>query len=151
MLAVFYVGNLCRWKHCLYLIWLDILCNREYLIRWVCRKYCLRIKIRQLVRGRTSFVRDVKLGSLTVSVEVVIQAVLTTCLCWTCWRTAFHNIDVICDRNTVAETVQQELLYVGDEHGKLLAIRDIIRKVRLVCLTDFSWTLLLADGHIVSV
>jgi len=29
----------------------------------------------------------------------------------------------------VASTIQQELLYVGDESGKLLAIRDIIRKV----------------------
>jgi len=33
------------------------------------------------------------------------------------------------DRNTVAPTIQQELLYVGDESGKLIAIRDIIRKV----------------------
>jgi len=33
-------------------------------------------------------------------------------------------------RNTVASTIQQELLYVGDESGKLLAIRDIIRKVQ---------------------
>jgi len=32
-------------------------------------------------------------------------------------------------RNTVAPTIQQQLLYVGDESGKLLAIRDIIRKV----------------------
>jgi ATP-dependent RNA helicase DDX52/ROK1 len=31
-------------------------------------------------------------------------------------------------RNSVAPTIQQELLYVGDESGKLLAIRDMIRK-----------------------
>jgi len=29
----------------------------------------------------------------------------------------------------VAPTIEQELLYVGDESGKLLAIRDIVRKV----------------------
>jgi len=40
-----------------------------------------------------------------------------------------------CHRNTVASTIQQELLYVGDEAGKLLAIRDMIRKVQFVSYT----------------
>ena len=34
-------------------------------------------------------------------------------------------------RNVATETVEQELLFVGQESGKLLAIRDIIRKVVL--------------------
>jgi len=49
------------------------------------------------------------------------------------WHYAGKNMTtarLICDgRNTVAPTIQQELLYVGDESGKLIAIRDIIRKV----------------------
>ena len=32
-------------------------------------------------------------------------------------------------RNSATETVKQELLFVGQESGKLIAIRDIIRKV----------------------
>ena len=32
-------------------------------------------------------------------------------------------------RNTAVETVEQELLFVGTENGKLLAMRDIIKKV----------------------
>lgn len=33
-------------------------------------------------------------------------------------------------RNTAVETVEQELLFVGEENGKLVAMRDIIKKVR---------------------
>lgn len=33
-------------------------------------------------------------------------------------------------RNSAAETVEQELLFVGAENGKMLAIRDMIKKVR---------------------
>ena len=44
-----------------------------------------------------------------------------------------HDADADADagaaRNTVAPLIQQELLYVGDEYGKLIALRDIIRKV----------------------
>lgn len=32
-------------------------------------------------------------------------------------------------RNSAAETVEQELLFVGAENGKLLAMRDLIKKV----------------------
>ena len=32
-------------------------------------------------------------------------------------------------RNAATETVQQELLFVGQESGKLLAMRDVIAKV----------------------
>ena len=32
-------------------------------------------------------------------------------------------------RNTATDTVQQELLFVGQESGKLLAVRDIVQKV----------------------
>ncbi|CDQ87696.1 unnamed protein product [Oncorhynchus mykiss] len=32
-------------------------------------------------------------------------------------------------RNSAVETVEQELLFVGTENGKLLAVRDIIKKV----------------------
>ena len=32
-------------------------------------------------------------------------------------------------RNSATETVKQELLFVGQESGKMIAIRDIIRKV----------------------
>lgn len=31
-------------------------------------------------------------------------------------------------RNTATELVDQELLFVGNEHGKLLAFRDIVKK-----------------------
>lgn len=33
-------------------------------------------------------------------------------------------------RNTATQTVEQELLFVGQEAGKLLAVRDIVQKVR---------------------
>lgn len=33
-------------------------------------------------------------------------------------------------RNTAVETVEQKLLFVGTENGKLVAMRDIIKKVR---------------------
>lgn len=32
-------------------------------------------------------------------------------------------------RNSATETVKQELLFVGQESGKMIAIRDIIREV----------------------
>ena len=34
-------------------------------------------------------------------------------------------------RNSATETVEQELLFVGQEAGKLLAVRDIVQKVGL--------------------
>ncbi len=34
-----------------------------------------------------------------------------------------------CIRNSATEMVKQELLFVGQESGKLIAIRDIIHKV----------------------
>lgn len=36
-------------------------------------------------------------------------------------------------RNSAVDTVDQELLFVGTENGKLLAMRDLIKKV-----VDFS-------------
>ena len=39
------------------------------------------------------------------------------------------SCDVACGRNAATETVQQELLFVGQEAGKLMAMRDIIKKV----------------------
>ena len=35
----------------------------------------------------------------------------------------------VLNRNTATQTVQQELLFVGQEPGKLLAVRDIVQKV----------------------
>ena len=32
-------------------------------------------------------------------------------------------------RNTAVDTVDQEMIYVGDEHGKLLGFRQLIQKV----------------------
>ena len=34
-------------------------------------------------------------------------------------------------RNTATDAVKQELLFVGQESGKLLAVRNLVRKVRL--------------------
>ena len=34
-----------------------------------------------------------------------------------------------CVRNSATETIKQQLLYVGQETGKLIAMRDIIHKV----------------------
>ena len=75
-----------------------------------------------------------------------LELVLSTAQCSHCLlapakilvgKTGFlHHSWWWCYRNTVAPTVQQELLYVGDEDGKLLAIHDIIRKVRLGCEAD---------------
>lgn len=31
-------------------------------------------------------------------------------------------------RNTAVDTVKQELIFAGDEHGKLVAMRDLIRR-----------------------
>lgn len=39
-------------------------------------------------------------------------------------------IDCFFLRNTAVETVEQKLLFVGTENGKLVAMRDIIKKVR---------------------
>lgn len=39
-------------------------------------------------------------------------------------------------RNTAVDTVDQQLLFVGTENGKLVAMRDIIKKVR--SLLDFK-------------
>ena len=33
-------------------------------------------------------------------------------------------------RNSATQTVEQELLFVGQEAGKLLAVRDIVQKVK---------------------
>lgn len=41
-------------------------------------------------------------------------------------------------RNTAVETVEQELLFVGTENGKLVAMRDIIKKVRTLQRVYFS-------------
>lgn len=45
-------------------------------------------------------------------------------------------------RNSAAETVEQELLFVGSETGKLLAMRELVKKVVLKWL---SFSFLLAD------
>jgi len=37
-----------------------------------------------------------------------------------------------CNRNTATHTIEQELLFVGQESGKLLAVRDIIQKVSVL-------------------
>ena len=52
-----------------------------------------------------------------------------------------HSRDVACGRNAATETVQQELLFVGQEAGKLMAMRDIVKKVRTyvrVCVHTYS-------------
>lgn len=38
-------------------------------------------------------------------------------------------------RNSATQTVEQELLFVGQEAGKLLAVRDIVQKVKrmIIC------------------
>ncbi len=38
-------------------------------------------------------------------------------------------------RNSAAETVEQQLLFVGSENGKLLAVRNLIKQV---CEVHFS-------------
>jgi len=40
-----------------------------------------------------------------------------------------HGGDSSLGRNSATETVKQELLFVGQECGKLIAIRETIRKV----------------------
>lgn len=35
----------------------------------------------------------------------------------------------VLNRNTATQTVEQELLFVGQEAGKLLSVRDIVQKV----------------------
>lgn len=38
--------------------------------------------------------------------------------------------DIYVLRNTAVDTVEQELLFVGSESGKLVAMRDIVKKVQ---------------------
>lgn len=33
------------------------------------------------------------------------------------------------NRNTTATTVEQDLVFVGNEEGKLIAMRDLVKKV----------------------
>ena len=33
------------------------------------------------------------------------------------------------NRNCATQTIQQELLFVGQENGKMVAVRDMVRKV----------------------
>ena len=40
-------------------------------------------------------------------------------------------------RNSAVETVEQELLFVGSETGKLLAMRELVKKVYLGCIFKF--------------
>lgn len=40
-------------------------------------------------------------------------------------------------RNSAVETVEQELLFVGSETGKLLAMRELVKKVYLDYLLEF--------------
>ena len=55
-------------------------------------------------------------------------------------------------RNSAAELVKQELLFVGQESGKLLAIRDLVKKVggssMNVCYTCISVCQSLALYHV---
>lgn len=41
-------------------------------------------------------------------------------------------------RNSAVETVEQELLFVGSETGKLLAMRELVKKVYLDYLLEFG-------------
>lgn len=40
-------------------------------------------------------------------------------------------------RNSAVETVEQELLFVGSETGKLLAMRELVKKVYLDYVLEF--------------
>ncbi len=40
-------------------------------------------------------------------------------------------------RNTTVATVEQELIYVGNEEGKIIAMRDLIHKVSYLWTSDF--------------
>lgn len=40
-------------------------------------------------------------------------------------------------RNSAVETVEQELLFVGSETGKLLAMRELVKKVYLGYRLEF--------------
>jgi len=35
-------------------------------------------------------------------------------------------------RNTTTTTVEQELVFVGNEEGKLIAMRDLVKKVNVI-------------------
>lgn len=45
------------------------------------------------------------------------------------YKAQSYRCVVFVHRNSAAETVEQELLFVGAENGKLLAMRDLIKKV----------------------
>ena len=46
----------------------------------------------------------------------------------------------VCCRNAATDTVEQELLFVGQEAGKLIAMRDIVRKVSTyVHMLIYTW------------
>lgn len=40
-------------------------------------------------------------------------------------------------RNTTVTTVEQELIFVGNEEGKMIAMRDLVKKVRLMKIESF--------------
>ena len=54
-----------------------------------------------------------------------VQSSLIDCELGTPW----HGTFLTPFSNSATETVKQELLFVGQESGKLIAIRDIIGKV----------------------
>ena len=53
--------------------------------------------------------------------------------CFGCHSALFVLTVSVC-RNAATETVKQRLVFVGEEGGKLIAIRDIIREVFLMQL-----------------
>lgn len=42
-------------------------------------------------------------------------------------------------RNAATHAIDQQLVYAGDEGGKLMALREVIRQVRNVALTEILW------------
>lgn len=64
---------------------------------------------------------------------------LLNCVLWLiCFNGHIEKCDHDLFRNTAVETVEQELLFVGTENGKLLAVREIVKKVRkprLACIS----------------
>lgn len=56
-----------------------------------------------------------------------MKKVTISCGCFN-WLLEKCHYDLL--RNTAVGTVEQELLFVGAENGKLIAVRDIIKKVR---------------------
>ena len=45
---------------------------------------------------------------------------------------------MLCCRNTATDAVKQELLFVGQESGKLLAIRNLVKQVSKMFLVAIS-------------